>query len=90
MRRILIASVFGLVVALAGPALAGVQDVLAANTPVLTDSADKQTAYLLGAGGQFTETGSGGKQAHGAWPLNDGRLCLAREGRSTALRTDGG
>ena len=84
MRRILLALGFASTVVIAGPALAGVKDVLTANTLILTDSADNQTAYLLDADGRFSETTSDGKRSSGAWTLKDGRLCVTPEGQSTA------
>ena len=84
MRRILLALGFASTVVIAGPALAGVKDVLTANTLILTDSADNQTAYLLDADGRFSETASDGKRSSGAWTLKDGRLCVTPEGQSTA------
>ena len=84
MRRILLALGFASTVVIAGPALAGVKDVLTANTLILTDSADNQTAYLLDADGRFSETASDGKRSSGAWTLKGGRLCVTPEGQSTA------
>jgi hypothetical protein len=84
MRRLGFALVLASFVAIAGPAFAGVREVLTANTLILTDVADNQTAYLLDADGHFTETTYDGRQAHGAWTLKEGRLCVTPEGQSTA------
>jgi YD repeat-containing protein len=84
MRRILLAAGFAAAAALAGPAFAGVRDVLAANTLILIDGADHQTAYLFDADGSFTQTTYDGQHAHGAWTLKDGRLCVTPQGQSTA------
>ena len=84
MRRILFALGIASTVVIAGPALAGVRDVLTANTLILTDGADNQTTYLLDADGRFSETASDGKRSSGAWTLKDGRLCVTPEGQSTA------
>ena len=84
MRRFLLALGIASTVVIAGPALAGVRDVLTANTLILTDSADNQTAYLLDADGRFSETAADGKRSSGAWTLKDGRLCVTPEGQSTA------
>jgi hypothetical protein len=84
MRRGLVALGFVAAVAAAGSAFADVRDVLTANTLILTDNSDNQTAYLLDADGRFTETAHDGKQSHGVWTLKDGRLCVTPEGQSAA------